>query len=147
TNSSANLLPVGTTIISARGTVGKLALAGVPMAMNQSCYGIRSIIRGSDYYAYFLLKSVVAELQKNTYVIVFVTIIRMLYLGFRTLVPPESVIFAFERTVTPLLRQVRLNLYKSRTLSELRDMLLPKLISGEMNLPKHTMKEIQKTEI
>ena len=40
-NSSTRVLPVGTTIISARGTVGRIALVGVPMAMNQSCYGLR----------------------------------------------------------------------------------------------------------
>lgn len=38
--SPARLLPIGATIISARGTVGKLALVGTAMAMNQSCYGI-----------------------------------------------------------------------------------------------------------
>jgi len=48
-NSSANILPTGTTIISARGTVGKLALVGVPMAMNQSCYGIRGHGKYPDY--------------------------------------------------------------------------------------------------
>src|SRR6266508_3319511 len=32
-NSSTRILPVGTTIVSARGTVGKIALVGVPMAM------------------------------------------------------------------------------------------------------------------
>lgn len=133
-NSSANILPFGTTIISARGTVGKLALVGVPMAMNQSCYGIRGKISGSDYHAYFLLKSVVAVLQKNTHGTVFDTITRKTFSGVRTLVPPESVIYAFETTVTPLLRRVRRNLYESRTLAELRDALLPRLISGEMRV-------------
>jgi type I restriction enzyme S subunit len=37
-NSSTRLLPIGTTIISARGTVGNLALVGAPMAMNQVIY-------------------------------------------------------------------------------------------------------------
>ena len=40
-NSATEILPVGTTIITARGTVGRLACLGVPMAMNQTCYGIR----------------------------------------------------------------------------------------------------------
>ena len=37
---SARLLPIGATIISARGTVGKLAITGVEMAINQSCYAL-----------------------------------------------------------------------------------------------------------
>jgi type I restriction enzyme S subunit len=39
-SSSARLIPKGTTIISARGTVGNLAIAGREMAFNQSCYGL-----------------------------------------------------------------------------------------------------------
>lgn len=40
-NSSTKLLDVDDIIISARGTVGKLAMIPFPMAFNQSCYGIR----------------------------------------------------------------------------------------------------------
>jgi type I restriction enzyme S subunit len=40
-NSTTRLLPTGTTIISARGTVGKCALTAFPIAMNQTCYGIK----------------------------------------------------------------------------------------------------------
>ena len=36
-NSSTKVLPIGSTIVSARGTVGRIALVGKPMAMNQSC--------------------------------------------------------------------------------------------------------------
>ena len=41
-NSSAKLLEKDDTIISARGTVGALAMIPFPMAFNQSCYGLRS---------------------------------------------------------------------------------------------------------
>jgi type I restriction enzyme, S subunit len=36
------LYEVGTVFITARGTVGKIALAGRPMAMNQSCYALKA---------------------------------------------------------------------------------------------------------
>ena len=39
---------------------------------------------------------------------------------------------AFDRTVEPLLSQIRANLHQSRTLATLRDTLLPKLLSGEL---------------
>ena len=54
-NSAASILPKNTVIISARGTVGKLALTSGDMTMNQSCYGIRrgnlteGLYIGSDY--------------------------------------------------------------------------------------------------
>src|SRR5690606_20923962 len=59
-NSATQVLPEGTTIISARGTVGKLALIGKPMAMNQSCYGVRGAEGYADYFTYFLLRQATA---------------------------------------------------------------------------------------
>ena len=57
-NSSTNLLKFNDIIISARGTVGKIALIGTPMAFNQSCYGIRpknTTILSQNYLFYWLL--------------------------------------------------------------------------------------------
>jgi len=64
-NSAAKVFPERTTIISARGTVGKLALTGVPMAMNQSCYGIRGAAGYGDYYTHYLIREATARLQQN----------------------------------------------------------------------------------
>lgn len=41
-NCNSQLYPTNTTFVTARGTVGKVSLAGVPMAMNQSCYALAS---------------------------------------------------------------------------------------------------------
>jgi type I restriction enzyme S subunit len=47
---NSQLYPQQTVFITARGTVGKVALAGHPMAMNQSCYALR----GRGYPQFFL---------------------------------------------------------------------------------------------
>ena len=52
------------------------------------------------------------------------------------LVPPKKVITAFDEQVAPLYAQMTLALQESRTLAELRDTLLPKLISGEVRVPE-----------
>jgi type I restriction enzyme S subunit len=65
--SSARILPVGTSIVSARGTVGKCALVGTPMAMNQSCYGVRGKDGRGDYFTYFALRMLVDELRRMTH--------------------------------------------------------------------------------
>ena len=41
-NCNSRLYPVNTSFVTARGTVGKVSLAGKPMAMNQSCYALGS---------------------------------------------------------------------------------------------------------
>ena len=133
-NSSTRILPVGTTIISARGTVGKVALVGVPMAMNQSCYGLRGTIGKKGYYSYFSTRALVSTLQQRAHGSVFDTITRDTLAGVQLIAPTEEVVTEFEELVSPLMERVRNNLFESRTLAELRDALLPKLLSGELRV-------------
>ena len=76
-NSSTKLLRPGDSIISARGTVGEIAMIPFPMAFNQSCYGLRAkpdIVDST--YLYYLVKHNVTVLKKNTHGSVFDTITR-----------------------------------------------------------------------
>ena len=64
-NSSTKVLPVRTTVITARGTVGRLACLGIPMAMNQTCYGIRGAEGYPDFFTYWSVRNTVSELQAS----------------------------------------------------------------------------------
>ena len=56
-NSATKLLEKDDLIISARGTVGSLAMIPFPMAYNQSCYGLRAKKEFvSPSYLFYLLK-------------------------------------------------------------------------------------------
>jgi type I restriction enzyme S subunit len=131
-NSAARVFPEKTTIISARGTVGKLALTGIPMAMNQSCYGVRGIIGYDAYFTYYLLRTATAQLQQRSHGTVFDTITRQTFETLDCIFPPTKLTVAFDHTVAPLLEQIRSNLRQSGTLATLRDALLPKLLSGDI---------------
>lgn len=134
--SATKLLPQGTTIISARGTVGKLALTWCPMAMNQSCYGLRGK-SGDSYFTYFSTYRLVETLKARSHGSVFDTITRDTLASVQSLLPANSgVIDAFEDTVKPLMDRILLNLHQSRGLAKLRDTLLPRLISGQLRLPE-----------
>jgi type I restriction enzyme S subunit len=133
-NSSTRLLPVGTTIISARGTVGRIALVGVPMAMNQSCYGLRGLTGTNWYFTYFAARALIASLRQHAHGSVFDTITRDTLAGVSVVLPPIGLIEAFETRVGPMLERIRAALLGSRTLAALRDTLLPKLISGELRV-------------
>ena len=74
-NSSTKILNRGDVIISARGTVGKIATIPYPMAFNQSCYGLKAkknIV--SEDFLYYLIKHSIFLLKKNTHGSVFDTI-------------------------------------------------------------------------
>ncbi len=131
-NSAAQVFPEKTTIISARGTVGKLALTGVPMAMNQSCYGVRAISGYGDYFTYYAIRQATAQLQQRTHGTVFDTITTETFKTLDCIFPTRKITTAFDNLVEPLLGQIRANLHQSRTLATLRDTLLPKLLSGEL---------------
>lgn len=76
-NSSAKLLNQDDIIISARGTVGELAMIPFPMSFNQSCYGLRAKRDVVDpTFLYYLMRYHVGALKKNTHGSVFDTITR-----------------------------------------------------------------------
>lgn len=88
-NSSTKLLNKGDIIISARGTVGVLAILDKPMTFNQSCYGIRSKKGISDTdYLYYLLTDTVRELTQISHGGVFDTITRATFDEIEVPVPP-----------------------------------------------------------
>jgi type I restriction enzyme S subunit len=133
-NSSTRVLPVGTTIISARGTVGRLALVGVPMAMNQSCYGLRARAGALGYFNYFSTRELVARLQQRAHGSVFDTITRDTLASVSLVAPTVELIEVFEKRIAPSVQRIRAGLVESRTLAALRDALLPRLISGELRV-------------
>lgn len=136
--SSTKLLPLGTTIITARGTVGKLALTGVVTAMNQSCYGVIGAEGTGPYLNYLQMHKAVETLQRNTHGAVFDTITQA---TFGTVHQTQACVLLradFENLVKPLFETIKNNLQQIRSLSELRDTLLPKLLSGELSISAAT---------
>lgn len=134
-NCSAKLLPRMTTIISARGTVGKVALTASEMAMNQSCYGLRSIAAGGEAFVYFSTLRFVDHLQQIAHGAVFDTITRSSFDQVSACRPPDSAIARFGSLAKPLLERIRINGCQAMSLAALRDTLLPRLISGKLRLP------------
>lgn len=58
-NSAAKILPMGTAVISSRGTVGEIGMLSEPMAFNQSCYGLlpKDNNQLDQTYLYYALKN------------------------------------------------------------------------------------------
>jgi type I restriction enzyme S subunit len=133
-NSSTKMLRVGTTIISARGTVGKCAIVSTPMAMNQSCYGVVGTEGVHDYFVYYLLRQSVKQLQQRSHGSVFSTITRDTFNSLKFPAGDVSLTQLFGSTVTPWFHKILSNNQQKNTLERLRDTLLPKLISGELRL-------------
>jgi type I restriction enzyme S subunit len=132
--SAAQLLPVETIVITARGTVGNTALTAGLMAMNQSCYGLRAKGQMGQLFLLYQVRHQLANLRANTHGSVFETITRSTFDSIEAIQPPDGLLVAYEQLARPLFDRILLNQGENETLVGLRDTLLPKLMSGEIRL-------------
>lgn len=108
--SATKLLQKGDIIISARGTVGEIAVISRPMAFNQSCYGIKAIPNiVQDDFLYYLLKNSIQYLKHNTHGSVFDTITKETFEKIDILLPPLETQEKIARVLSSLDDKIELN--------------------------------------
>ena len=131
---ASQLYPPDTVFITARGTVGKVALPSVPMAMNQSCYALRGKSGISQRFLFLMTLQQVEYLKTNTGGATFDTIVVDTFRRMQVAKPPHDLIAAFTRNVDAVFEQVNTLQCQVRTLRRSRDLLLPRLISGQIEV-------------
>ena len=131
---TSRLLQPGTVLLSSRAPIGYLAIAEVPVAINQ---GFIAMQPTSDISSLFLLRwaewaheEIVSRANGST----FLEISKTNFRPIPVVAPSEDVLHQFDRIARPLYRRVVSNEIGSKTLADLRDALLPKLISGEIRV-------------
>ncbi len=132
--STTDVLPERTVVVVARGSVGKHCIIGEDMAMNQSCYGLRGREEIGQSWTYLMLNNLIRRLQQVAYGSVFDTITISTFKNTEIVAPPVEIISRFEEKVDPLFDLMHSNVKENQTLAKTRDYLLPKLISGEIEV-------------
>ena len=115
-NSAAKLLPKGTVVITARGTVGAVAQLGRPMAVNQTCYALLPKEGLDNDFLFYALKGTTAEMQGLTYGTVFETITTKTFDHWPIPLPPLSEQRAIAHILGTLDDKIELNRRMSETL-------------------------------
>lgn len=133
-NCNSQLFPINTVFITARGTVGRVAMAGIPMAMNQSCYALQSKNSTDQLFLFLLIKKITSELQSQAHGTVFSTITLDTFKALDFITPSPAAIASFTETVGPIFEKVLASLMAIKALATVRDLLLPKLMSGEVRV-------------
>lgn len=133
-NSSAKLLPAFSTVISARGTVGNFCLIPTEMTISQSNYALKSIFENTDFFLFQQLSNLISEMQQKSYGTVFDTITTKTFSEIEMPIPPVSKMVECNEILKPIFEKRIENLHQSRTLTALRDALLPRLMSGKINV-------------
>ena len=132
---SSGLLPEGTVLLSSRAPVGYLAIAEIPVAINQGFIAMKCNGPLSNYYVLWWTEFNMDLIRRHAGGTTFQEISKRSFRPLPALVPGHEVIQAFDATVEPLYRTIVNNEQQSRTLANIRDGLLPKLISGELRVP------------
>jgi type I restriction enzyme S subunit len=131
-NSSAKLLPAFSTVISARGTVGNFCLLASEMTISQSNYALKSTLKNTDFFLFQQVANLVSEMQQKSYGTVFDTITTKTFSEIKIPIPPHSEMVRYDTTMKSIFEKRIETLQESRTLTALRDALLPWLMCGKL---------------
>lgn len=130
---SSSLFEENTIIITARGSIGKLVIVGTPMAMNQSCYALKS--KNEEYeYLYFLTIQLIESLKAKGSGSVFKSIIASDIENTMLCVANKGIISLFCDKVSPIMKQIKKNTQEMIHLTKQRDELLPLLMNGQVSV-------------
>lgn len=130
--SSATIMPAGTVLFSSRAPIGYIAIACNDVTTNQ---GFKSVVPydfvGSAYLYYFLKankNAIEMRASGSTFLEVSAGIMKQI----PAIIPDKSTLDIFKRFCNPLFEMQRKLEIESVSLSQLRDTLLPKLMSGDL---------------
>lgn len=134
-NCNSALFPTDTVFLTARGTVGKVVMAGQPMAMNQSCFALTGI-NIPQPIVYQIIKRAVRSLKVKANGATFAAINTRDLKTEEVVLPEHTLVSDFNSFAQTIHTEIRSSIEESLKLEKLRDMLLPKLMSGEIDVSK-----------
>lgn len=131
---SSGLLPIGTVLLSSRAPVGYLAITDIPLAINQGYIAILDDKDFSKYFIYLWLKENMEYIISNANGSTFLEISKSVFKSLEIVIPPKELRLKFDDEIVPIFQKIKINSKQIQTLENLRDTLLPKLLSGEVRV-------------
>jgi type I restriction enzyme S subunit len=131
---SSRLLDKGTLLMSSRAPVGYLAITDIPVCINQGFIAMKCNRSLSTLYMLNWAISNMQEIQGRASGTTFKEISKQNFRTMEVLVPSTEMIVAFDSIVQSLYEKMTINLHQNDALSSIRDILLPKLMSGEVEV-------------
>ncbi len=130
----SGLLPRGTVLLSSRAPIGYLAVAEVPVAINQGFIGMTPKSGTSNLFLLLWAEAAHEEIVSRANGSTFLEISKSNFRPISVVTPQANVMLKFDQLVRPLYKRIVECAREARTLAALRDALLPKLISGELRM-------------
>lgn len=131
---SSGLLPKGTVLLSSRAPIGYLAIAEVPLAVNQGFIAMICDKQLPNQYVLRWAEENMDEILSRAGGTTFAEISKRSFRPIPVLIPARPVLDAFVVRTDEWHEQVAENLRESTVIAQTRDALLPQLLSGEIRL-------------
>jgi type I restriction enzyme S subunit len=130
----AGLMPQGTVLMSSRAPIGYIAVAELPVAINQGFIAMKAKEGISNLFLLVWVTISQELIKSRANGSTFLEISKSNFRSIELVRPPDRVIKAFDRLVRPMYERLVKNEVESGELAATRDSLLPKLISGELRM-------------
>lgn len=134
-STSTKLMPKGTILFTSRAPIGYISIAQNDICTNQ---GFKSLVpkKAGTCFLYCFLKYVTPEIENKSTGSTFKEASGALMKSLQVIMPDQKVFEEFEEIVSPLFARIESLEKENSRLSLLRDALLPRLMSGELEVPE-----------
>ena len=132
--SSAKLVPANTILMTSRASVGFFALMDIEVCTNQGFINIIPHDEEMRMYLLFNLMSRVAEIRSNAKGTTYPEISKGRFRQMDIVIPTRLLLVDFAKIVCDIIQQVRYLKHSTLKLTQARDLLLPRLMNGEISV-------------
>jgi type I restriction enzyme S subunit len=139
TQISSGLLPLNSVLMSSRAPIGYLSINAVPTAVNQ---GFITLRHSDEFHCLYLvnwLKANMQQIQNRAGGATFAEITRKAFRQIPFLKPSALLLKKYTEISEPVITQLQQLTRQTEDLKVLKDLLLPRLISGELQIPEEML--------
>ena len=136
---SSGLLPINSVLMSCRAPIGYVSINAVPTAVNQ---GFITMKHSAEFHPLYVLNWINANMQEihnRAGGATFAEITRKAFRDIPFLKPANTLMKKYAELMEPLLKELEQLTRQTENLQVVRDLLLPRLISGELQIPEEML--------
>jgi len=131
---SSGLLPINTVLMSSRAPVGYLALAKIPVAVNQGYIAMKCNKRLPPEYVLQWSEAWMDEIKSRASGSTFAEISKKNFKPIKVVVPKDNILNEYSNQTKSIFDMITESVVEIESLSNIRDSLLPKLLSGMITI-------------
>jgi type I restriction enzyme, S subunit len=130
---SSGVLPKGTLLLSSRAPIGYIAISQIPISINQGYIAIQEKLV-SNLFMLFWLKQNMNVVKSKANGSTFQEISKSNFKKIETIIPSKEILQKFDLMINPIFDKIVEDVFQIQTLTQTRDNLLPKLMSGKIEI-------------